>query len=385
MQETATANTSPGLVLTTTAAHRAARSDRRRGAKAGCVLHLAVLATALAVGAPAGAQTEGELRLIEHDDTTGRGYLEIYHDNEWGLICDDYWGKRDADVACRQLGYAGAVKAIDIIRGRSSARRFWLDDVDCVGNEASISDCPRLDNIGWGVDNCNIYSERAGVECKTDLPVGDTLGIYVSTRNVSVTESKGTGRYRIQLQTQPSGTVTVTPATTSTAITLSPTSLQFTTTDWNVQKEIVVTAVADADYTGTSATVTHTATGADYDGESGPSVTVAVSDPDDRASSVNPRRIEVTEEDPDGAEYRIKLEAIPTPGAGDVIVTVDVPDDAPVTVAPTSLTFTSTDWQVKQTITVTAQDDSNHTNETWTLGHSASGAGTTRSASQACG
>lgn len=34
--------------------------------------------------------------------TTGR--LEIFINNEWGTICDDFFGYHEAFVACRQLG-----------------------------------------------------------------------------------------------------------------------------------------------------------------------------------------------------------------------------------------------------------------------------------------
>lgn len=33
------------------------------------------------------------------------GRLEIYHNNEWGTICDDNFNGNAAQVACRQLGF----------------------------------------------------------------------------------------------------------------------------------------------------------------------------------------------------------------------------------------------------------------------------------------
>ena len=47
----------------------------------------------------------GQLRLAGgHLKNEGR--VEICMNNQWGTVCDDYWGSNDATVVCRQLGYS---------------------------------------------------------------------------------------------------------------------------------------------------------------------------------------------------------------------------------------------------------------------------------------
>ncbi|XP_062135788.1 uncharacterized protein LOC133845355 isoform X3 [Drosophila sulfurigaster albostrigata] len=96
------------------------------------------------------------------------GRVEVKINGQWGYVCDDNFGLRDADVVCRELGFKmGAAE----VRGNSfyvpPERNFnyVMDAVDCRGNETKLKDC---DFKGWGVHNCGV-DEVVGVVCKVPL------------------------------------------------------------------------------------------------------------------------------------------------------------------------------------------------------------------------
>ena len=84
--------------------------------------------------------------------------------------------------------------------------------------------------------------------------------------------------------------------------------------------------------------------------------------------TVSETALTVTEEDPTGESYRVVLDSQPT---ADVVVTVVVPSGTEVTPSPTSLTFTRSNWETGQTVTVTAGNDADTVNDTVTLTHGA--------------
>ena len=110
---------------------------------------------------------DGDLRLVGgEEDHEGR--VEVYHDGEWGTVCDDYWGIADARVACRQLGFANANAAPRRARFGEGSGPIWMDNMDCTGAETALADC---EFRGWGVHNCG-HREDAGAVCTTGVDEG---------------------------------------------------------------------------------------------------------------------------------------------------------------------------------------------------------------------
>ncbi|KAI4873075.1 hypothetical protein NFI96_026671, partial [Prochilodus magdalenae] len=123
------------------------------------------------------------LRLSDGDGSCS-GRLEVYHNAEWGSVCDDLWGKKDAEVVCRQLG-CGPVLSVDgsSVFGAGNGT-IWLSRVRCRGNEIHLWDCPHsLRNH----TDCS-HRQHAGVTCaeiSTPTTTAPTTTITTSTTTVS--------------------------------------------------------------------------------------------------------------------------------------------------------------------------------------------------------
>ena len=196
----------------------------------------------------------------------------------------------------------------------------------------------------------------------------DTPGVTVSPASLTVGEG-GTGRYTVRLDTQPTGEVTVAISSDNTDATASPSSLTFTATNWSSAQTVTVTAGQDDDAANDTATLTHDPSGADYDFVSNAELAVTVTDDDTRGVTVTPTSLTVNEGGTN--TYTVVLDTEPT--AAVTVTIVDPTDNADVTADPASLTFSTSDWDTAQTVTVSAAEDDDSTRDTATVTHTVAG------------
>ena len=101
------------------------------------------------------------VRLV-NGPTKYEGRVEVYHNGEWGTVCDDGWDLNDAQVVCNELGLGNAINATNRGFYGQGRGRIWLDNVECVGTEKSIVNCS---HGGWGILRSCYHSEDTGLKC----------------------------------------------------------------------------------------------------------------------------------------------------------------------------------------------------------------------------
>ena len=182
-----------------------------------------------------------------------------------------------------------------------------------------------------------------------------------------VVEGGATDDYTLRLSSAPTNPVTVhiVPATTSfgtntSDVTVSPSSVTFDSGNWNVDQTVTVTAVNDTTNEGPEiGIISHyvETTDANYSAANPKPVHAIVADNENNGSNaisiLQTSNSTVVVEGGETDTYKVTLRRAPTG-----TVTVNINSGSQLTTLPTSLSFTTSNWNIPQTVTVTAVDDS---------------------------
>ncbi len=137
-----------------------------------------------------------------------------------------------------------------------------------------------------------------------------------------------------------------------------PSAITFTPETWNVPRSVNVVgkddAIDDGDIAFTIASGAAFSADAYYNGLTAATVTFDNLDDDDAGVTVTPTSVTVDENGAIQATSTVELDSQPT---GVITIPVAVADPAQASASVASLTFTSADWNVPQTITITGRDD----------------------------
>ena len=201
----------------------------------------------------------------------------------------------------------------------------------------------------------------------------DTAGFTLSGTTAAVSETGSTDTFNVKLTSEPTGNVVFALSSADTGeTTVSPAALTFTSSNWDTDQTVTVTGIDDSASDGNQTT----------------NVTVAVNDSstaDSTYDAVSDQAVAVTTADDDSAGVTVAASGgtttvseagstdtftvvLNTQPASNVVVNVSSGDTGEATVGPASLTFTTSNWNTLQSVTVTGVDDaSNDDDQTTTI------------------
>jgi transcriptional regulator len=198
------------------------------------------------------------------------------------------------------------------------------------------------------------YNAKVIPDVTASITDNDSPGVSIvqSAGSTNIAEGGAAATYGVVLTTAPAANVTINFDTGSQISAIAP--LTFTPNNWNVAQNVTVSAIEDSIAEGThSGTIAHTSVSTDtlYNGLTISPVTATIADNDTAGVSISPTSTTATEGFANGT-YSVKLNSQPL-----APVTINFNAGSQINaIAP--ITFDSTNWNVAQTVTVSAIDDS---------------------------
>ncbi|MBD1927824.1 DUF4347 domain-containing protein [Trichocoleus sp. FACHB-90] len=186
----------------------------------------------------------------------------------------------------------------------------------------------------------------------------DAAGFTFSPISGNTTEAGGKATFTVKLNSAPTADVTIgLTSSDTTEGKVSASSLTFSANNWNIAQTVTVTGVDDAIADGNIPyriiTAPVVSTDSKYNNLNPNDVAVTNIDNDTAGFTITPARRLQTTEAGGKASFTVKLNSQPTANVTLGLVSSDTTEG----ISTSSLTFTSNNWNVAQTVTVTGVDD----------------------------
>ncbi|MGK5093877.1 Calx-beta domain-containing protein, partial [Deltaproteobacteria bacterium TL4] len=187
----------------------------------------------------------------------------------------------------------------------------------------------------------------------------ETAGFIISSLSGNVTETEGTATFSVKLTSQPGGSVTLPLHSTDTEEgRISPDNLTFTPDNWNAEQTVIITGINDdtADGNQNFTIVLSPAISEDTQYQDLNPVDVSVINIDDETAGFTISVVTSNTTESGGiTTFSIKLNSQPQ---DTVTLPLSSSNENEGIISPASLTFTTTNWNIPQIITITGKDDS---------------------------
>ena len=202
-----------------------------------------------------------------------------------------------------------------------------------------------------------------------DNESANDVGIVPSTSSISVSETGSTSSFTLKLKSEPTANVVLSLSSSNTAEGIvSPSSLLFSRNNWNTTQTVTVTGVDDYYDNGSTSfsIIVGSPETSDTNYNAKPSSTINATNVDNDTAGITIIASDnQTGEDGDNGTLLVLLNSQPF---GDVILSVTSDNTSETTVIPDNLTFTTSNWNTTQTVTLIGVDDNdNDSNQTFNI------------------
>ncbi|GET42258.1 hemolysin-type calcium-binding region [Microseira wollei NIES-4236] len=231
--------------------------------------------------------------------------------------------------------------------------------VTVTGVDDNIDDGDITYNIQTSVVSSDpIYAAIAPNNVTVTNIDNDTAGFTITPTSLSTNETGTQANFTVKLDTQPTADVTINLSSSNTAEgTIDKSSLTFTSGNWNTAQTVTITGIDDSIADGDKAyqiiTAAAISTDSNYNNLNPVDINVTNTDNDIAGFTITPTTL-TTGENGTTATFTVRLNTQPT---ADVTLNLTSSNPAEGTIDKSSLTFTASNWNTAQTVTIAGVDD----------------------------